>query len=183
MAPLSQRGAPPVSHGNLLWAIVSHPFVFQMVFTVPILFSSRWQRVQPQERNHDSHLKTVMNPICQELVYRWVSNPVMASTEETFPLIINSRWQRRASVLAACWGRARGLEQASPSREHQKGPPSTLSSVEWKALPGSLKAWYTSKSTWGPLVSIFLVLWEKSLFTPSFNQQTFEVLLWVRPWE
>ena len=63
--------------------------------------------MQPQERNHDSFSKTVMNPICQELVYRWVSNPVTARTEETFPLIINWRWQRRASVLAARWGRAK----------------------------------------------------------------------------
>ena len=86
--------------------------------------------MQPQERNHDSFSKTVMNSICQELVYRWVSNPVTASTEETFPLIINWRWQRRASVLAARWGRARGLEQASPPREHHKGPPSTLRSAE-----------------------------------------------------
>lgn len=65
--------------------------------------------MQPQERNHDSCLKTVVNSICRELAYRWVSNPVMASTEESFPLIINSRWQRRASVLAAHLGKGKGF--------------------------------------------------------------------------
>ena len=167
------QGEPHLSRMETLWAILSCPFVFQMVFTVPILFSSRWQCVQPQERNHDSCLKTVMNSVCQELVYRWVSNPVMASTEETFPLIINSRWQRRASVLAARLGKGKGFGAGftiSRASERTSQHPELSRVKGWKEL-GSLKAWRTSKPTWGPLASIFLVLWEKSLFTHSFNQQ------------